>query len=543
MSKTYVIGIDFGTLSARGYLVSTEDGTLTAEASYAYPHGLFETEWQGKKLPFGAAIEEPDDYPETLIHVVRELVGKGKAQGIEPENIVGLGMDVTACTFLPLDEQGIPMAHREEFKKDPHAQIKMWKYHPEADFTDRVNEAALKFEPDRMKYLGGSVSAEWLMPKLLETAVLAPDLYEKTRYFREAGDWMVEMLTGDLTVGSGAYAQYKAFWRPGEGYPSQAFYEALDPSLGNAVSKLPSVMKNVGESAGKLCPEWAEKLGLEPGIIIAAPSIDAHAAGPGSGMTGPGELLYILGTSSCSIVCGPKDIPVKGICGSAFGGILPDLYGFEAGQSSVGDTFDWFVKNCVPETYENEAKEKGLSVHELLTEKASHLAVGENHLVALDWWNGNRSTLDNADLTGLLVGFRLTTKPEEIYRALIESTAYGAKKILENYVAQGVKVDRVLATGGISFKNSLMMQIYADVLNREITIYKAPNASALTSAMMAAAAAGVHASMQEAIKVMQCRDVIVYQPDPESADKYQKLYEQYNELYEFFGRQHPDLMN
>ena len=353
---------------------------------------------------------------------------------------------------------------------------------------------------------GGKISSEWMIPKVWQILNEAPEIYEAADQIVEATDWVISQLTGELKRNS-CTAGYKAIWHKQDGYPSKEFFKALDPRLENVVEdKLSNNIISIGSKAGEITEKAAKMTGLNPGTAVAVANVDAHVSLPAVGITEPGKLLMIMGTSTCHILLGEEEKVVPGMCGVVEDGVIPGYMGYEAGQSCVGDHFEWFIENSVPESYYEEAKEKGVNIHALLTEKASKLQVGESGLLALDWWNGNRSTLVDADLTGVLIGATLLTKPEEIYRALIEATAYGTRIIVEAFRESGVPVNEVYACGGIAEKNALMMQIYADVLNTEIKISASSQTPALGSAMFGAVAAGGdrggYDSITDAAKIM-----------------------------------------
>ena len=346
---------------------------------------------------------------------------------------------------------------------------------------------------------------------------------------------MISTLVGEEILGN-SFAGYKALHYEGD-YPSNDFMVALDKGLDGIVgTKLSRRIGNFSAPAGKLCPKGAELTGLPEGIPVAIPQIDAHAAMPALQITGAGEMMLIMGTSACLLVNAETGDPVKGVSGCVKDGVIPGLYTYEAGQAAVGDIFDWFVKNQVPAAYQKEAESRGISVHALLTEKAEKLAIGESGLLALDWFNGNRSVLDDSALSGLILGLTLRTKPEEIYRALLESTAFGAKMIADTLAQSRVKIKTLKVAGGIAHKNALLMQIYADVLGCEICLCQSSQAGALGSAIYAAAAAGIYPNIPTAAAAMGSPVVKTYTPKAENQKAYEKLYADYVTLYDYFGR-------
>lgn len=528
--KQYVIGIDFGTLSARAALFDVETGAQLAQSVAVYPHGVMSAQPD-------FALQDPQDYLWALQTAVKAAVGDS---GVAPESVVGIGLDCTASTVLPLSGSGTPMCFQDEYRAEPHAYIKLWKHHGAQRQADRIAACAAG-EPWLRRY-GHQVSCEWLLPKVVETLDAAPQLYRDTARFAEVGDWLVWHLTGRESH-SACLAGYKAFWNEETGYPDDGFFARVDPRLSGIVgTKLSQKIVPTGSLAGYLTKETAAWLGLTERTAVTSALIDAHAALPSLGLVEQGQLLMIIGTSTCHIVMGEQLHSVPGISGAVKDGVAPDFYAYEAGQSAVGDIFDWFVKNCVPASEQQAAAERGVSLHTLLQEKAAALQVGQSGLVALDWWNGNRSILSNADLSGAIFGLKLSTKPEELYRALLESTAYGARMILDAFVAGGVPVQQLFAAGGIPTKNPLMMQIYADVLGREIQVCAAEQSPALGSALYTAVAAGCYDSLRAVVSAMVHPQLITYRPDAERAAKYEKLFAIYKQLHDCLGTEHAEWM-
>lgn len=542
--KKYSIGVDYGTQSGRAVLVDVSDGCVIAQSTKMYTHGVMEEYLpDGTKLAPDWALEHPADYIEVLEHTIPAIL---KESGVNAEDVIGLGIDFTACTMLPIDKGGTPLCFKDELKSNPHAWLKLWKHHAAQEQANRLNQVAKERGEDFLARYGGKISSEWMFPKIMQILEEAPEIYEQTDRFMEAADWVVLQMTG-VEARNSCTAGYKAMWHKKQGYPSTDFFKALDSRLEHVVDeKLSTNILPQGAKAGELTKAMAEKTGLLAGTAVAVANVDAHVAVPAVGITEPNKLLMIIGTSTCDIMCGTEEKIVPGMCGVVEDGVLPGFYGYEAGQSCVGDHFEWLVKNCVPGSYYEEAESKGMNIHQLLTEKASQLKIGESGLLALDWWNGNRSVLVDVDLTGLMLGMTLTTKPEEMYRALIEATAYGKNIIIENFEASGVAVDQLYACGGISKKNAMMMQIYADVTNKEIFIGASDQAPALGSAMFGAVAAGAdkggYDSIFDAAKIMGKVEDKTYRPIPENVEKYRKLYEEFKLLHDYFGRGSNDVM-
>lgn len=545
MSKKYSIGVDYGTQSGRAVLVEVSTGNVIAQAVKEYTHGVIDEYLpDGKtKLEPDWALQHPADYMEVLEVTIPAVLGEAK---VAKEDVIGLAIDFTACTMLPIDKDGEPLCFKEDLKSLPHAWLKLWKHHAAQDEANKLNEIASQRGEKFLARYGGKISSEWMIPKIMQILDEAPEIYEMADRFMEATDWVTMMMTGEEKRNS-CTAGYKAIWNKKEGYPSKDFFKALDPRLENVVEeKLSTDIHSLGEKAGELTKEMADKIGLLPGTAIGVANVDAHVSLPAVGITEPGKMLMIIGTSTCDILLGTEEKIVPGMCGVVEDGVLPGFFGYESGQSCVGDHFEWFVENQVPAEYKEAAKAEGKNIHQYLTEKASKLKVGESGLVALDWWNGNRSVLVDVDLTGMMLGMTLATKPEEIYRALIEATAYGKKIIIETFEESGVPVDELYACGGISWKNPMMMQIYADVTNKEIYISASDQTPALGAAMFGAVAAGKekggYDSIFDAAKVMGKVKEEYYKPIPENVEVYKKLYREYKQLHDYFGRGDNDVM-
>lgn len=526
----YTIGIDFGSLSARGVLVDIADGHIASAAQMVYPHGVMEHQLpNGFKLPPDWALQHPQDYLDALTHILSKLVSN-----ISAEEVIGLGIDFTSSTVLPTDDCGTPLCFKESFQQNPYAYVMMWKHHGAIAQAQRMTQTALERNESWLQRYGGIINAEWLFPKLLQILEEASDVYHSMAHFVEAGEWLTWQLTGQLTR-SACCVGYKAFYT-GQ-YPDKAYFAAVHPAFENVVSeKLSGPILPTGSCAGVLTPAAADRYGLKAGIPVAVSSIDAHACLPGMGIDCPGKLLAIIGTSTCHIVMSEKALPVPGMSGVVDGGVLPGYAAYEAGQSCSGDLFHWFEHMLVNYELQMEAQELQVPVQTLLTEKASRLLPGESGLLALDWWNGNRSTLADADLTGMILGMTLQTRPEEIYRALIEATAFGARVILEAYRSSGVPINAFYAGGGVAQKNRLAMQIYADVLGMPVHIAGADQTPALGSAIYAAASAGVYPDAASAVRAMSGKPGSVCMPIDDNIPVYERLYQEYKRLHDYFGR-------
>ncbi|MGQ9681262.1 MAG: ribulokinase [Anaerolineae bacterium] len=541
----YTIGIDFGTESGRAVLVDVATGEEVATAVHNYVDGVIDESLPGSDVPLPPdwALQNPLDYLGVVEVTIPAVLRQAR---VAPEDVIGIGTDFTACTMLPVKADGTPLCALPEWRANPHAWVKLWKHHaaqPEADAVNRI--ARERGEPWLPRY-GGKISSEWFFPKVWQILDEAPEVYQAADRLLEAADWIVWQLTGN-EVRNSCTAGYKAIWHKREGFPSNEYFRALDPRLEHVIdTKMSRHIAPLGARAGGLTDEWARKTGLRPGIAVSVGNVDAHVAVPASTVVTPGRMVAIMGTSICHMVIGTEEHIVPGMCGVVEDGILPGYYGYEAGQSCVGDIFAWFVEHGVPPAYHEEAAARDMGLHELLEQKAARLKPGESGLLALDWWNGNRSVLVDADLTGMLLGATLATRAEEIYRALIEATAFGTRVIIEAFVNHGVAVDEIVACGGLPERNHLLMQIYADVTGREFKVARSKQAGALGSAMHAAVAAGPQAGgykdiVAAAANMAHLTDK-VYRPQPENRAIYDRLYAEYVRLYDYFGRGQNDVM-
>ena len=544
MSK-YTIGVDFGTESGRALLVDVVDGREVATYVHPYRDGVIDDHLptSDPKLPPDFALQNPMDYIAVFQTAIPAVL---RESGVDPADVIGIGIDFTACTMLPTLEDGTPLCTLERWKANPHAWVKLWKHHAAQPEADQINEMARKMGQGWLDRYGGKISSEWFFSKALQILDEAPEVYAVADRLIEGADWVIWQLTGEEKRNA-CTAGYKAIWSKREGYPDSAFFKALDPRFEHVVDdKMRRDIYPIGAKAGELTEQAAQWTGLKPGTAVAIANVDAHVSVPAATVTGPGRMVIIMGTSNCHMVLGREEKIVPGMCGVVEDGIIPGLFGFEAGQSCVGDHFAWFVEHCVPARYEKEAAGRGVTLHQLLEEKAARLAVGESGLLALDWWNGNRSTLVDVDLSGLLLGATLATKPEEIYRALIEATAYGTRVIIEAFEENGVAVDEIVATGGLPGRNKLLMQIYADVSGCEIKVAGTEQAGALGSAMFGAVAAGAarggYDTIHEAAAKMARLQDVVYRPIPAHQAVYDRLYAEYVTLYDYFGRGANDVM-
>lgn len=545
MSPKYAIGIDFGTESGRALLVDVADGREIATAVHEYANGVIDERLPDSnvRLEPDWALQDPNDYIEVVKRTVPAVL---RESDIDPADVIGIGIDFTACTMLPTLNNGTPLCQVPDYREEPHAWVKLWKHHAAQPEADRINEVARERGEQWLDLYGGKISSEWFFSKTLQILNEAPEIYHAADRLLEATDWVIWQLTG-IETRNACTAGYKAIWQKDSGYPSHDYLAALHPQLANVVEmKMGSATLPLGARAGGLTEEAAAWTGLRPGTAIAAGNVDAHATVPAAQATDPGVMTIIMGTSNCHMVLGTARVEVEGMCGVVEDGIVPGLYGYEAGQSGVGDIFAWFVENGVPPVYHEQAKVRGIPLHALLEEEAAKQKPGEHGLLALDWWNGNRSTLVDVELGGLLVGATLATTAPEIYRALLESTAFGTRKIIETLTNAGVPVNRIVAAGGLPDRNKLLMQIYADVTNREFSVVKSALAGALGAAMHGAVAAGSAAGGYDdiyaaAAKMGGIQD-IRYRPIPAHVAIYDQLYGEYSTLYDYFGRGDNDVM-
>ncbi len=535
----YTIGLDFGTLSGRAVLVDTRDGAEVAESVFDYPHGVMDSQLpSGRKLPPDWALQHPQDYIDVFAHTVPAVL---RQSGVDAADVKGIGIDFTASSPMPTTTDGTPLCFLEELRDEPHAYIKLWKHHAAQRQADQINETARQLGERWLPRYGGKISSEWFFSKLLQILQERPDIYAQIDRFVEAADWVIWQLTGVETRNT-CTAGYKAMVQDGD-FPSRDYFRALDPAFENVVDeKVGREFAELGSKAGELRPRMAELTGLPAGIAVAVANVDAHVTAPAVKATDPGVMVMVMGTSCCHILSSTQLGEVDGMCGVVMGGVIPGLYGYEAGQSAVGDIFAWFVDHAVPPEYHQAAASAGLGLHDYLEREAAKQQAGQHGLIALDWWNGNRSTLVDVDLTGMMLGMNLATRAPDIYRALIESTAYGTREIIDAFDAQGVAVNELVAAGGLPEKNALLCQIFADVTGRPFKLAGSAQAPALGAAMHAAVAADIYSDIQAAAEKMgKLKDGVV-RPIPGNQAVYDRLFQEYKTLYDYFGRGANDVM-
>jgi L-ribulokinase len=536
----YTIGVDYGTESGRALLVDTSNGKEVATAVHRYSNSVIDERLVGTNhlLPPDWALQDPNDYIEVLKNTIPAVL---KQSGVKPEEVAGIAIDFTACTMLPTTKDGIPLCFLEQWRGNPHAWVKLWKHHAAQPEADKINETARKMGQGWLDRYGGKISSEWFFSKALQIVDEAPEVYAASERLLEATDWVIWQLTGNETRNA-CTAGYKAMVQDGK-YPPKEYFAALDPRLADVVeTRMGTKFAQLGACAGNLTEQAAKWTGLKVGTPVAVANVDAHVTVPAVKVTSPGTMVMIMGTSTCHMLLGDSLQTVEGMCGVVPDGIIPGYYGYEAGQSGVGDIFAWFVDNAVPPEYHEAAKAAGMDLHQYLEQEAVKQRVGESGLIALDWWNGNRSTLVDADLTGLLVGATLATRAPEIYRAMIEATAYGTRTIIEAFEQRGIPINHLVAAGGLPDKNKLLVQIYADVTGKPMSLAGSSQAPALGSAMHAAVAAGVYPDIQAAAANMGKLKPEVVHPIPENQAVYDRLYAEYKTLYDYFGRGENDVM-
>lgn len=528
----YVVGVDFGTLSGRALVVRVSDGAELGTAVHEYRHGVLDRQLpDGTTLPPEWALQVPEDYREVLRTAVPAAV---TAAGIDPADVIGIATDFTACTMVPTLADGTPLCELPGLESRPHAYVKLWKHHAAQPQADRINQLGADRSESWLPRYGGLISSEWEFAKGLQLFEEDRDLYDRMDHWVEVADWIVWQLCGHY-VRNACSAGYKGIYQDGR-YPSAEFLAGLAPGFERFVSdKLDHPIGALGSRAGTLTAEAAAWTGLPEGIAVAVGNVDAHVTAPAAQAVEPGQMVAIMGTSTCHVMNADVIREVPGMCGVVDGGIVAGRWGYEAGQSGVGDIFGWFTERAVPADYRDAAAAAGESVHEHLSRLAAEQEVGEHGLVALDWHSGNRSVLVDHELSGLVLGMTLATRPEDLYRALLEATAFGTRVIVETFRESGVPVEEFVVAGGLS-RNALLMQIYADVTRLPLSVIGSEQGPALGSAIHAAVAAGAYADVALAAKSMGKVRRNVFVPDEARAAAYDELFAEYLELHEHFGR-------
>lgn len=536
----FVLGFDFGTLSCRGVALRLEDGRLMASAESRYKNGVISGMMHHKPIPLPDEwfLQDPDDWIESMCAVTARLIGDS---GINPEDVAAIGTDFTSCTMVPLYRDGLPICKDPGLRDRPNAWPKLWKHHGAQNYAEEIESYAREHTTWLKEYFGSSVSSEWMFPKIMQVAREDPEIYRKTDLFMEAVDWIVYWLTGNLKR-TGGVLGVNAFWIKGRGYPDRDFLRALDPEMEDLTeTKFAGDIIDVGDCAGFLREEAAKMLGLTVKTAVAAGHSDGAVAGCGAGVTESGSMMLVMGTSTCHQMMYREFCSFDGLCSVAADGMVPGLYGYESGQPATGDLFQWFAETSVPQEYYEKAQEEGKSILAYLGELAEKLEPGESGLVALDWFNGNRSVLSNYNLSGAVIGLTLQTRTEEIYRALVEANVFGSRRILENYKDNGVPIKAIYAVGGIAGKSPWIMQMCADVFGQEVIVPRIDNVPARGAAVCAAVAFGkVYGypgceDFREASKRLIPPETVIYTPIGRKKKLYDELYGYYRKLHDIFG--------
>ncbi len=532
----YTIGIDFGTLSARAALLCLDSGKIVSSYTANYPHGVMDNSLPcGTPLPPDFALQHPDDY---LFALKESILGALKAANVVNTDVLAVGIDFTSCTILPHLNDGTPLCNLDAFKSDPHAYVKLWKHHGAKKEAEDLERVARERGESWLKFYNNTVSSENYFSKVLETFRNSPSAYNTADRFTEAGDWLSFMLTGVYTH-SISFSGFKAFWSKDAGFPSEEYFEAVDPSFKDVVkTKLVPNVVGACECVGTVCESGAVISGLAVGTKVVTPLIDAHVPLISLGITKPQTLMMVLGTSGCYIVNDTDRKELSGICGSSVNSVIPNLCTYEAALACFGDQLDWYIKTILKDNYESSA-----IAHSTLTEKASQLKIGESGLVALNWFNGNRCPLSNFNLSGAIFGLTLTTRPQEIYRALLEGACFATAIIIKNYKNSGIQINDIVATGGISQKNPFFVGMLADILDIPITVTSSTEAAAHGCAIMASVVAGKYSTLDDACKNLSAPSQKQYLPNFDNHKQYQKLFDLYKNLHNLLGVQQPEIMS
>ncbi|WP_127842621.1 ribulokinase [Actinomyces wuliandei] len=543
--QALVVGVDFGTLSGRAVVVRVTDGAELASATCAYAHAVMDTcltAGDGRDLPADWALQDASDYLDVLRQAVPQaLEAARRDHGASAHDVVGLAVDATSSTVMPTKADGTPLAQVPGFANRPHAYVKLWKHHAAQGQADRLTRLARQRDEPWLARYGGVVSSEWSMPKALQVYEEDREVFEAMDLWVEAADWIVWQLCGRYAP-SACTVGYKLLFQDGR-YPDEELLEQLSPGFSELTrTRLPHETFPLGSVAGRLSEQAAEWTGLPQGTAVAVANVDAHVTAPAAQAVEPGQLLAIMGTSTCLVTVSEVLAEVPGMSGVVDGGVVEGLWGYEAGQSGVGDIFAWFVETCLPASYQEEARRRGVGTYDYLGALAARQAVGEHGLVALDWHSGNRSVLADSRLSGLVLGLTLRTRPEEVYRALVEATAFGARTIIEAYAAAGIEVTELVAAGGL-VKDSFLMQVYCDVLGVPVSVLESGQGPALGAAVHAAVAAGCYPDVRAASAAMGRRTRAAYTPDAEAHAAYDALFAEYTLLHDYFGRGANEVMH
>lgn len=541
----FTIGIEFGNETVTALLVNVSNGNCVNSTTYQYTHGIITEKLPDSdiELAAGWALHHPRDYITALKRTVPRLL---KGNAIDADQVIGIGVSFADSTLIPVTADGTPLALLDEFKEDPNAWPKIGKHTAAKEKADQITELAADLFETFLDRYGGRINAEWFFPKVWETYDESSSIYNAADRVIEGCDWLTWQLTG-VESRSITAAGYKALWSKEEGFPLETFFSSLAPGLASVVEeKMSREISPLGQQVGLLCEEAAQWMKLNPGIPVATGMMNNQAAVPAASVVEPGNMTILLGSRFGHMVLSKKEYRVPGMAGMVKDGIIPGYTGYEAGQASGGDQFAWFMKNAAPEEYAKEARKRKISIYELMEEKASALEPAESGLIALDWWNGDRSILVDEDLTGLILGYNLQTKPEEIYRAMLEASAFGTRKIIETFIASGVPINEIVVTGGAPMQNKLLLKILAEVTRMEIKVADCPHSSAMGAAMYAAVAAGTenggYATIQDACKNMAHLMEKTFVPNNNDKKTYNRLYSEYTLLHDYFGYGHNDAM-
>jgi L-ribulokinase len=526
--STYSIGIDFGTESGRALLLDLQSGEEVAVGVVPYARAVIDRELPhtGERLPADWALQDPDDWVTVLEDGIAYVIAEA---GIEPSQVVGLGIDFTSCTVLPVGSDGTPLCKYEHFRGRRHAWPKLWKHHAAQPVADRLNEVALERGEEWLSRYGGRISSEWYFPKLIQLWLEDREVYNEAYAFVEATDWVTRWLTG-VDVRQSCTAGYKAMWSPDDGFPSRDYFEAAYPGFDTPTEKLGHEFVPLGTRAGSLSDDAAQAVGLHGDVAVSVGNVDSFVSVPGAGVESSGTFVTVVGTSICDMIVDSREVRLPGITGVVRDGILPGLYGYEAGQAAVGDMLAWFL-----ETFGGSFEER--------EEAAARFAPGETGLVALDWFNGNRSILADADLTGMIAGLTLQSTAAEIYRALLESIAFGNRRIVENFVEHGLAISEIVACGGIADRSPLLMQLFADTSGLPVHVPGSTEIPARGAALFGAVAAGAFDDIAAAIEATRPGLARTYEPDAAAKAVYDDVYAVYRGLYGLLGSERVTLLH
>ena len=531
LADAYTLGVDFGTESGRVLLLEASAGTELAVRAVPYASGVIDRVLPDTEetLPADWALQDPADWVTVLEAGIPGVLADAD---VPPGRVVGIGIDFTSCTVLPVGASGLPLCMSPRWRSRPHAWPKLWKHHAAQRVADRLNVVAHERGEEFLSRYGGRISSEWYYPKLIEIWLEDRQLYDATVAFLEATDWIVWYLTGRECRQS-CTAGYKAMWSIDDGLPSPEYFEAAFPGFRSPAEKLGEVFAPLGTRAGTIRPQLAARFGLGTDVAVAVGNVDSFVSVAGAGIDAPETFVSVVGTSICDMVVDPSEVRMPGITGVVRDGILPGFYGYEAGQAAVGDMLGWFVQTVAGNG----------GGHEHLEALAATIAPGSSGLLALDWWNGNRSILADADLPGVILGFTLHSSTEQIYRALLESIAFGNRRIIDNFEEHGIRLSEIVACGGVAVRSPLLMQLFADTSGRTVRVPASNEIPARGAALFGALAAGAFPDIRSAIGATRPPVGRTYVPDPHARATYERLYQIYRRLYGLLGDTHADLLH